>query len=91
MPNLNGFKGVGSTDGLRTGSLEIFSNVLDAALTWKDVEWLCSFAKIPLLVKGVLNPDDADRAVKAGVAGIMVSNHGGRNLDTVPATIDALP
>jgi len=65
--------------------------VLDAALTWKDVEWLCSFAKIPLLVKGVLNPDDADGAVKAGVAGIMVSNHGGRNLDTVPATIDALP
>lgn len=91
MPNLKGFKGVGSTEGIRTGSLEIFSNVLDAALTWKDVEWLCSFAKIPLLVKGVLNPDDADRAVKSGVAGIMVSNHGGRNLDTVPATIDALP
>jgi len=61
------------------------------ALSWKDVEWLFSFAKIPLLVKGVLNPDDADRAVKAGVARIMVSNHGGRNLDTVPATIDALP
>jgi 4-hydroxymandelate oxidase len=71
--------------------LQTFGSVLDAALTWKDVEWLLSFAKIPLLVKGVLNPDDADRAVKAGVAGIMVSNHGGRNLDTVPATIDALP
>ena len=52
---------------------------------------LCSFAKAPVLVKGVLNPDDADRAVKAGGAGIIVSNHGGRNLDTVPATIDALP
>lgn len=91
LPNLKGFKGVGSEGGVRTGSLEIFSSVLDAALSWKDVEWLRSFAKIPLLVKGVLNPDDADRAVKAGVAGIMVSNHGGRNLDTVPATIDALP
>ena len=91
LPNLKGLKGFGSEGTVRTGSLDIFSSVLDAALSWKDVEWLRSFAKIPLLVKGVLNPDDADRAVKAGVAGIMVSNHGGRNLDTVPATIDALP
>jgi 4-hydroxymandelate oxidase len=88
LPNLKGFFNGG---GLRTGSLEILSPVLDAALSWKDVEWLLSFAKIPLLLKGVLNPDDADRAVKAGAAGIMVSNHGGRNLDTLPATIDALP
>jgi 4-hydroxymandelate oxidase len=90
MPNLKGFKGV-PNGGLRTGSLQIFSSLLDATLSWKDVEWLSSFAKVPLLVKGVLNPDDADRAVKSGVAGIMVSNHGGRNLDTLPATIDALP
>lgn len=88
LPNLKGLKMAGP---MRTGSLDIFSGVLDAALTWKDVEWLLSFAKIPLLLKGVLNPEDADRGVKAGVAGIMVSNHGGRNLDTVPATIDALP
>lgn len=89
LPNMTGFKGVST--GLQTGSLDIFSKVLDASLRWKDVEWLCGFAKIPVLVKGVLNPEDADRAVKSGVAGIMVSNHGGRNLDTVPATIDALP
>jgi 4-hydroxymandelate oxidase len=88
MPNLKGLKVAGP---MRTGSLDIFNGVLDAALTWKDVEWLLSFAKTPLLLKGVLNPEDADRGVKAGVAGIMVSNHGGRNLDTVPATIDALP
>jgi 4-hydroxymandelate oxidase len=91
LPNLANLKGAGGRAEIRTGSLDIFSSVLDAALSWKDVEWLRSFAKIPLLVKGVLNPDDADRAVKAGVAGIMVSNHGGRNLDTVPATIEALP
>jgi 4-hydroxymandelate oxidase len=91
LPNLKGLKGVGSAGGHRTGSPEIYNSLFDPALSWKDVEWMCSFAKIPLLVKGVLNPDDADRAVKAGVAGIMVSNHGGRNLDTVPATIDALP
>jgi 4-hydroxymandelate oxidase len=65
--------------------------VLDASLSWKEVERLLSYTKLPLLLKGVLNPDDADRAVKTGVAGIMVSNHGGRNLDTAPATIDALP
>ena len=65
--------------------------MLDPSLSWKDVERLLSYTRIPLLLKGVLNPDDADRAVKTGVAGIMVSNHGGRNLDTAPATIDALP
>jgi 4-hydroxymandelate oxidase len=76
---------------LPLGSLNVLGSKLDPAVSWKDVEWLRSFAKIPLLLKGVLNPDDADRAVNAGVAGIMVSNHGGRNFDTVPATIDALP
>ncbi len=64
---------------------------LDPSLTWKDIEWLHGFAKSPILLKGILNPDDAAIAVKAGVAGIIVSNHGARNLDTVPATIDALP
>jgi 4-hydroxymandelate oxidase len=46
---------------------------------------------VPILLKGVLDPDDADRAVQAGVAGLIVSNHGARQLDTVPATIDVLP
>ncbi len=44
-----------------------------------------------MLLKGVLNPDDADQAVKAGVSGLIVSNHGSRNLDTLPATVEALP
>src|SRR5689334_8593792 len=64
---------------------------LDPTLTWKDIDWLRSFARRPVLLKGILNPDDAATAVRAGVAGIIVSNHGARNLDTVPATIDALP
>jgi 4-hydroxymandelate oxidase len=64
---------------------------LDPTLNWKDIEWLLSFAETPVLLKGVLDPDDAEIAVKTGVAGIVVSNHGARNLDTVPATIDALP
>ncbi|MBV9769245.1 MAG: alpha-hydroxy-acid oxidizing protein [Bryobacterales bacterium] len=64
---------------------------LDPTVTWKDIDWLQSFAKIPVLLKGIIDPDDADIAVQAGVSGIFVSNHGARNLDTVPATIDALP
>jgi len=63
---------------------------LDPSLSWKDIEWLRSFARRPVLLKGILNPDDAEIGVKTGVAGIIVSNHGARNLDTVPATIDAL-
>jgi 4-hydroxymandelate oxidase len=91
LPNLSGLKATVSGGSYRTDAREIYSTILDPALSWKDLEWLCSFAKVPVLVKGVLNPDDADRAMKAGGAGIIVSNHGGRNLDTVPATIDALP
>ncbi len=59
-------------------------------VTWKDVEWLRSNAHVPLLLKGILTPDDAERALVAGADGVIVSNHGARNLDTVPATIDAL-
>ncbi len=95
-PNLRGLKinGVDAStaaEGHNPSGGGIYSAVLDPKLTWKDVEWLRSFMKVPLLLKGVLNPDDADLAVKAGVSGIMVSNHGARNLDTVPATVDALP
>ena len=63
----------------------------DLPLTWKDLEWIQRAAGVPLFLKGVLHPDDAELGVKAGAAGIMVSNHGGRNLDTALATIDALP
>ena len=95
-PNLRGLKMNGvavATDPnahLATGD-SIYTNATDPSMTWKDLDWLLGFAKVPVLTKGILNPDDADHAVKAGVKGIMVSNHGARNLDTVPATIDALP
>lgn len=61
------------------------------ALTWRDVEWLQSIVHVPLLLKGIMTADDAGRAIDHGANGIVVSNHGARNLDTVPATIDALP
>ena len=60
-------------------------------VTWRDVEWLRSIARVPLLLKGILTADDAERAIAAGADGVIVSNHGARNLDTLPATIDALP
>jgi 4-hydroxymandelate oxidase len=61
------------------------------ACTWDDVEWTQSAVKVPVLLKGILHPDDADLAIQAGAAGIVVSNHGARNLDTTPSTIEALP
>jgi len=60
-------------------------------LTWRDVSWLQSITRLPVLLKGVLAGEDAERAVSEGVSGLVVSNHGARNLDTLPATIDALP
>jgi 4-hydroxymandelate oxidase len=62
----------------------------DNPCTWRDVEWIQTAAKVPVLLKGILHPDDAERAIDAGAAGLVVSNHGARNLDTLPATIDAL-
>jgi 4-hydroxymandelate oxidase len=58
--------------------------------TWPDVEQLIAHARMPVLLKGILTPEDAQIAMKAGAAGIIVSNHGGRQLDTVPSTIEAL-
>ena len=60
-------------------------------LTWRDIEWLRSLTKLPLILKGILDPDDAEQAVRVGADGIVVSNHGARNIDTLPATIEALP
>lgn len=59
--------------------------------TWDDVAWLRTITDLPILLKGINSPDDAERAVESGVAGIIVSNHGGRGLDTLPASIDVLP
>ena len=60
-------------------------------VSWDDIDWLRSLTKLPVLLKGILNPDDADLAAKNGIDGIVVSNHGARDLDSTPATIDALP
>jgi 4-hydroxymandelate oxidase len=74
-----------------SGLAEWVRTMLDAGLTWKDLEWLRGVTDLPILVKGIVRPDDAARAVEHGASGIVVSNHGGRQLDTAPATIDVLP
>ena len=89
LANLRGMK---TKSGLAAGTEEeVFANILPDSLTWKDIEWLQSLSKLPVLLKGILNAEDADIAARSGIAGILVSNHGARNLDTLPATIDALP
>jgi 4-hydroxymandelate oxidase len=77
------------TDG--SGLAAYFASLIENALSWKDLEWLKSITELPLLIKGVVRADDAVRAVEHGADGIVVSNHGGRQLDTSPATIEALP
>lgn len=65
--------------------------LLSQALSWADVEWLLARSPLPLLLKGITHPDDARQAASLGVAGLICSNHGGRVLDTLPATAELLP
>ncbi|WP_035603332.1 alpha-hydroxy acid oxidase [Haloferula sp. BvORR071] len=67
------------------------SHLLAKAPTWQDLAWLRSHTKLPIILKGVLDPHDALQAASYGVDAIIVSNHGGRTLDTVPAAIEVLP
>ncbi|HEU4414911.1 MAG TPA: alpha-hydroxy acid oxidase [Candidatus Angelobacter sp.] len=80
-----------ATQGHKTQRKGIYDVLFDPTFNWRDVEWLRSVAGVPVILKGVLAPEDGRRAVEHGADGVIVSNHGGRNLDTVPATIDALP
>ena len=73
------------------GMGQAFSWMLDAAVTWKDVVWLRSLTKLPVILKGICRPDDARLAIENGASGIVVSNHGARQMDTAPATIEVLP
>src|SRR5205823_9853433 len=65
--------------------------VSNAALTWDDLTWLRRQTRLPILLKGLLHPGDAQAAVDRGVEGVIVSNHGGRQVDGAVASLDALP
>jgi isopentenyl diphosphate isomerase/L-lactate dehydrogenase-like FMN-dependent dehydrogenase len=73
------------------GMGQIMSWMLDPSLTWKDIEAITSEVSVPVIVKGICRVDDALQAVRHGARGVIVSNHGGRQLDGAPATIEALP
>lgn len=60
---------------------------MDASLTWKDIQWLVGLTNLPVILKGILRGDDAQLACEYGCKGIIVSNHGGRQLDGAPATV----
>jgi isopentenyl diphosphate isomerase/L-lactate dehydrogenase-like FMN-dependent dehydrogenase len=65
--------------------------LLDPSVSWRDLEWIASEGQLPVILKGVVTAEDAGLAVEHGAAGVVVSNHGGRQLDGVPATLDSLP
>jgi 4-hydroxymandelate oxidase len=73
------------------GASVVFDGLLAHAPTWDDLRWVVAATSLPVVVKGILDPADALLAIEHGARGIIVSNHGGRVLDTLPASIDALP
>ena len=76
---------------LLPGQSALFDGLLAAMPTWDDVAWLVGHTRLPVLLKGITHPEDARLAREAGAAGLVVSNHGGRTLDTLPATAELLP
>ncbi len=92
VENLNA-AGMGKVEGSSgaSGLAAYFSSMIDQSLNWKDIEWLRSVTKLPVLLKGIACAEDAKLAHNSGVEGIVVSNHGGRQLDTCRATIEVLP
>lgn len=78
-------------EALPTQGSDVFNGWMAQAPVWDDLAWLRAQTPLPLLVKGLLHPDDAEHAIAAGCDGIVVSNHGGRVLHGAPASIHALP
>jgi isopentenyl diphosphate isomerase/L-lactate dehydrogenase-like FMN-dependent dehydrogenase len=90
--NLEAMGGAGAGDA--SGDAEFTEHahrLFDTSLTWEAVEWLTSLTNKPVFIKGILTPEDAALAINSGAGGIVVSNHGGRQLDGARATLDALP
>ncbi|MEO7965998.1 MAG: alpha-hydroxy acid oxidase [Gemmatimonadaceae bacterium] len=86
-PHLN----MPGADGVDSGLAKHLHELHDASLTHRDIAWIAETAGLPVLVKGIVRGDDALRAVEHGAAGVVVSNHGGRQLDTAIASARALP
>ncbi|KQM70841.1 alpha-hydroxy acid oxidase [Sphingomonas sp. Leaf20] len=80
-------------DALASGPMSLFDYIggqFDRSVGWRDVEWLAREWNGPLAIKGVMTPEDARRSIASGATGVMISNHGGRQLDGAPAPIDQI-
>jgi 4-hydroxymandelate oxidase len=91
MANLRGRSQATMTAGEGSRLASYIGHEFDPTLSWDAVEWLCSVSRLPVLLKGVMSAEDARIAADHGVQGVIVSNHGGRQLDSAMATLDALP
>ena len=90
--NLGGTAMARLPDGVEGSGLSAYvMSLFDPALSWKDLAWLASITRLPVVVKGLVHPEDARLAAENGAAAVLVSNHGGRQVDTAVATLDALP
>jgi L-lactate dehydrogenase (cytochrome) len=85
------FESVSDRAASPSGVMQFLAEQFDPSVTWDDLDWMREAWDGPFVLKGVVHPDDARQAADLGVTGIVVSNHGGRQLDRGPATIDALP
>ncbi len=90
-PEAGGSARRGSKGGTGDALAAYVEEQLDPSLTWEDLRWLVDETDLPVIVKGIVHPEDARLAVDHGAAGVVVSNHGGRQLDAGVATVDALP
>ncbi len=75
---------------VKSGVMEYINSQLDRSLTWQDVEWLAGRWDGPLVIKGVLTVDDCRKAADSGATAVMLSNHGGRQLDSAPAPVECI-
>ncbi|MEZ5458992.1 MAG: alpha-hydroxy acid oxidase [Steroidobacteraceae bacterium] len=91
LGNLAGLASLATAPAAGAGVIGYVDGLFDPTLGWRDLEWLVAEAGMPVLVKGIVRPDDAVAAVRHGASGVIVSNHGGRQLDGAPATAHVLP
>ncbi|HSL69914.1 MAG TPA: alpha-hydroxy acid oxidase [Longimicrobiales bacterium] len=91
LANFVGLRQARLPGGSGSGLEAFIAREFDPALTWEAVDWLAANSRLPLILKGITHPADARRAAESGAAGVIVSNHGGRQLDGAIATLDALP
>ena len=91
LANFSGLRQATLPDSAASGLDAFIAREFDPSLTWDALDWLAGVSPLPVLLKGITHPLDAREAVERGAAGVIVSNHGGRQLDGAIATLDALP